>query len=80
MIRNKSFLEISDYHEINASINEKQFFFESSSTKVKFLTEIFVDQIKHLVNEKQEFEKRHVSQNNCLRKIWKINFLMEGTE
>ena len=35
--------------------------FESSRTKVELWTEIFMDQIKPVVTEKPEFEKRHLS-------------------
>ena len=40
---------------------ETGFFNETSSTKVECLSEIFVEQIEPVVNEKHEFQKRHAS-------------------
>ena len=42
------------------------FSIESSSAKVVFSTEIFWDQMEHVVTEKHEFKNRHVSKLKIL--------------
>ena len=60
---------------------KKEISFNSSSAKVEFWIEIFMDQVKPVVTEKHEFEKRHVSRfRNLFGKHWNIKLLMRRTE
>ena len=59
---------------------KNKFSIETSSAEVYFSTAIFVNQLKHVVDGKHEFEKRLVSKPITLfRKFWIIKFQTQGT-
>ena len=57
------------------------FLFQFFSTEVEFLSQVFLKQVKIVVTEKNEFNKRYVSNLvNLFRKFWIIMFLLQLTE
>ena len=58
----------------------EKFFIDFSSNKAKFLTDIFIDEIRSVVTEKNDSEKRHASKLKAFLKFRNNKFQMQGTE
>ena len=54
---------------------------KSTFIEVEIVTEIFMNQIKHVIGAKQEFEySKHVNSNRIFWKCWTIKFLMQASK
>ena len=74
------FLDKSDYQDFDARINLIKISNESSSTNLKFLIEILMEEVKLVVTEKVEFEFRGNSKLKSLCRHYDYIIPMESSK